>query len=112
MTPTEKLNVIEDAIAGEVKQFKRPIDNIAELLTSEYERVSANITDMGSELKQTIERHSSLLAAYHKALTDLDETAKAYRDEGKRIFEETNRLIKLAEEVSHQAADMREKISG
>jgi hypothetical protein len=81
-----------------------------EAIVKEYELAAQEIEALGAELKAAHARSEERQRALAAALADLTETAKAYREEAKRVFEQIEACATMANDVSKTCEEIRAKI--
>lgn len=81
-----------------------------EAIVIEYEKAAKEIEALGVELKARIEVDNQAKARLAEAFTQLTETAKAYRDEAKRVFEQVEATTAKANQVSELCRELQGKL--
>ena len=83
----------------------------AAAIVQEFEATAKEIEKLGAELKAAQERAAKGQEVYAKALTDLTNTAAAFREEAKRVFQQVEDVTAKASEASVLAQELRNKIA-
>ena len=83
----------------------------AAAIVQEFEATAKEIEKLGAELKAAQERAAHGQEVYAKALTDLTNTAAAFREEAKRVFQQVEDVTAKASEASVLAQELRNKIA-
>ena len=81
----------------------------AEAIAREYEAAAKEIVAMGAELIGAAKKCEAMTAEARNAITYMRETATAYREEGKTIFERIEDRSALIEEVRQTCQAIKQK---
>ncbi|RPH72707.1 MAG: hypothetical protein EHM78_02050 [Myxococcaceae bacterium] len=82
----------------------------AAAVVREYEATAKMIDEMGQELRASQDRVAEMMSTYAEAFKKLQDTVQAYRDEGKRLFEQVESSSKLADRVSETCDMLRREL--
>jgi hypothetical protein len=83
----------------------------AAAIISLFETAARDIDAMGAELKTVATRCEALLAQVHGVIEEISGTARQYRAEGKRIFDELENCDKITQRVAATCEAMRNQIA-
>lgn len=84
---------------------------VGEAIVKEYENAAREIEALGAELKAEFDKAHERQEKLAAALTNLTDTAKAYREEAKRVFEQMQACASKADAVTAFAQEVRSKIA-
>lgn len=83
----------------------------AEAVVRDYEAAAKEIETMFSELTDAAKRCETMVAAVLQNAAEVKETAMAYREEAKRVFEEIEHCSVMNEEVRKTCNALKERIT-
>jgi hypothetical protein len=83
----------------------------AEAIVREYEVTAKEIEAMGEVVRDMVQRCEQLTTSASSMLKDITTTAKRYREEGKRIFNEIESCSSATDEVRRLCESFRDKIA-
>lgn len=84
---------------------------VGEAIVKEYEAAAREIEALGEELRAEYGKADERQRRLAEALTNLTETAKAYREEAKRVFEQVEACATMANNVTELCQQMRAKLN-
>lgn len=84
---------------------------VGEAIVREYEAAAQEIEALGEELRAEYAKAGERQQRLADALNNLTETAKAYREEAKRVFEQVEACASMANSVSELCQQMRAKLN-
>jgi L-rhamnose isomerase len=82
----------------------------AEAVVRDYETAAKEIEAMGAELISAAKKCETMTAQVNSAIAYMQETAKAYREEAKKIFQRIEDCSMLTEDVRKTCEALRQKI--
>src|SRR5215468_4201659 len=82
----------------------------AEAVVRDYETAAKEIEAMGAELISAAKKCEAMTAQVNTAIAYMQETAKAYREEAKKIFQRIEDCSMLTEDVRKTCEALRQKI--
>src|SRR5215475_12333910 len=82
----------------------------AEAVVRDYETAAKEIEAMGAELISAAKKCEAMTAQVHSAIAYMQETAKSYREEAKKIFQHIEACSKLTDDVRTTCEALRQKI--
>lgn len=82
----------------------------AAAVVSLFESAAKDIDAMGTELKAAAQQCEARLLQLHGMIEEVNATAKTYRAEGKRIFEQVESYDKVTQQVAQTCEAMRNRI--
>jgi len=82
----------------------------AEAVVRDYETAAKEIEAMGAELISAAKKCEAMTAQVNSAIAYMQETAKAYREEAKKIFQRIEDCSMLTEDVRKTCEALRQKI--
>jgi hypothetical protein len=83
---------------------------VGEAIVKEYEAAAQEIEALGEQLRAEHAKADERQRSLAEALANLTETAKAYREEAKRVFEQVEACATMANNVSELCQQMRAKL--
>ena len=95
-------------LEAEVTEVSR-VGVTAEAVMRDYESAAKEIEAMGAELISAVKKWEAMIAVADNTVRD---TAEAYRQEGKKIFERIEECALSTEEVRKTCADVKRRIRG
>ena len=84
----------------------------AEAVVREYEAAAKEMEAMGADLIGAAQRCEAMTAEVHKAIAFMQETAKAYREDAKKMFTRIEECALLSDQVRKTCEEMRNRIAG
>jgi hypothetical protein len=84
----------------------------AEAVVRDYETAAKEMEAMGAELISAAKKCEEMTIQVHDAFAYMQDTAKAYREEAKKIFQRIEDCSKLTEEVRKTCEALRQRIEG
>ena len=82
----------------------------AEAIVRDYETAAKEIETMGAELISAARKCEEMTTQVHSAFAYMQDTAKAYREEAKKIFQRIEECSKLTQEVYKICETLKHKI--
>jgi phosphoglycolate phosphatase-like HAD superfamily hydrolase len=83
----------------------------AEAVISEYEAAAKEIEAMGMELIERVKQCEGMTRDALAVTAELNETARRYREEAKRVFLQIENCSRVTAEVRQTCTDLKEKIA-
>ena len=83
----------------------------AEAVVAEYEAAAKEIEAMGAELIERVKQCEAMTRDALAVTGELNETARRYREEAKRVFIEIENCSRVTAEVRQTCTDLKEKIA-
>jgi hypothetical protein len=83
----------------------------AEAVVAEYEAAAKEIEAMGVELIERVKQCEAMTRDALAVTGELNETARRYREEAKRVFVEIENCSRVTAEVRQTCTDLKEKIA-
>jgi hypothetical protein len=83
----------------------------AEAVISEYEAAAKEIEAMGVELIERVKQCEGMTRDALAVTEELNETARRYREEAKRVFLQIENCSRVTAEVRQTCTDLKEKIA-
>jgi hypothetical protein len=83
----------------------------AEAVVAEYEAAAKEIEAMGRELIDRVKQCEAMTRDALAVTEELNETARRYREEAKRVFLEIENCSRVTAEVRQTCTDLKEKIA-
>lgn len=83
----------------------------AEAVVHQWEATARSIEAMGEEIRKIVERCAEIARSAETAVKYVEDTAKAYRDEGAKIFSEVESHALLVQEVTETCEAITRKIA-
>src|SRR5215475_2397738 len=84
----------------------------AEAVVRDYETAAKEIEAMGAELIDAAKKCEEMTTQVHGAFSYMQDTAKAFREEAKKIFQRIEDCSMLTEEVRKTCEALRQRIEG
>jgi hypothetical protein len=84
----------------------------AEAVVRDYETAAKEIEAMGAELISAAKKCEEMTTQVHSAFAYMQDTAKAYREEAKKIFQRIEECSKLTQEVYRICETLKHRIEG
>ena len=84
----------------------------AEAVVRDYETAAKEIEAMGAELISAAKKCEQMTTQVHGAFAYMQDTAKAYREEAKKIFQRIEECSKLTQEVHKICETLKHRIEG
>ena len=84
----------------------------AEAVVRDYETAAKEIEAMGAELIGAAKKCEEMTTQVHGAFAYMQDTAKAYREEAKKIFQRIEECSKLTQEVYRICETLKHRIEG
>jgi hypothetical protein len=84
----------------------------AEAVVRDYETAAKEIEAMEAELISAAKKCEEMTTQVHGAFAYMQDTAKAYREEAKKIFQRIEECSKLTQEVYKICEDLKHRIEG
>ena len=82
----------------------------AEAVVRDYETAAKEIESMGAELIEAAKNCEAMTADVHDAIAFMRDTAAAYRDEGKKIFNRIQECALFTDDVRKSCGEVKRKI--
>jgi len=82
----------------------------AEAVVRDYETAAKEMEAMGAELISAAKKCEEMTIQVHDAFAYMQDTAKAYREEAKKIFQRIEDCSMLTQEVRKTCEDLRQRI--
>jgi len=95
-------------LEAEVTEVSR-VGVTAEAVMRDYESAAKEIEAMGAELISAVKKWEAMIAVADNTVRD---TAEAYRQEGKKIFERIEECALFTEDVRKTCEDVKHRIRG
>ena len=95
-------------LEAEVTEVSR-VGVTAEAVMRDYESAAKEIEALGTELISAVKKWEAMTAVAHNSVRD---TAEAYRQEGKKIFERIEECALFTEDVRKTCEDVKHRIRG
>jgi multidrug resistance efflux pump len=83
----------------------------AEAVVAEYEAAAKEIEAMGVELIERVKQCEAMARDGLAVTGELNETARRYREEAKRVFVEIENCSRVTADVRQTCTDLKEKIA-
>jgi len=93
------------------EEVSKPGSLSAEAVAGHYEAAVKEIEAMGSELVEAAKRCEAMTADVHKAISFMQGTATAYREEAKQMFDRIQDGALLTEDVRKMCEQVRNRIA-
>ena len=110
-TPSYRLQPMPDYVAHQ-EGVPRVGALSAEAVVRDYETAAKEIEAMGAELISAAKKCEEMTTQVHGAFAYMQDTAKAYREEAKKIFQRIEECSKLTQEVHKICETLKHRIEG
>jgi hypothetical protein len=112
LTPTQQVQFAPmPEYVEQREEVSKPGSLSAEAVAGHYEAAVKEIEAMGAELMEAAKRCEAMTADVHKAISFMQGTATAYREEAKQMFDRIQDGALLTEDVRKMCEQVRNRIA-